>query len=138
MPSRWKLGGMRMSLTTTCGQALGPSTRLVVVVGDADDLEVGLARQHRRHALADEDAVVGEEDGDLTPMRPSARHHAARRAQRGDAPMLGGASHTAGGAGLSPHSDRERRMAASTGADVGGIMSIERIDDLHLVDPLRR
>ena len=56
---------MRMSLTTTlrCG-GLGPGDEPVVILGDADDLEVVLAREHRPHALADEDAVVGQEDRD--------------------------------------------------------------------------
>ena len=43
MPSRWKFGGMRMSVTTTFGaSALGAGDEPVVVLGHADDLEVGL------------------------------------------------------------------------------------------------
>ena len=73
-----------------------PATRLVVVVGDADDLEVALACQHRRHALADDDAVVGEEHGDRLP-RASVNTIGRTAAQRGGTTMrAGGASHTSG------------------------------------------
>ena len=65
MPSCWKLGGMRMSVTSTWGAAsVGAGEQLVVVAGDADDLEVGLDRQQRAHALADDHVVVGQEHGD--------------------------------------------------------------------------
>ncbi len=44
MPSRSKFGGMRMSLTTTSGCAsLGAGDEPVVVLGHADDLDVGVA-----------------------------------------------------------------------------------------------
>ena len=76
IPSRWKFGGMRMSLTTTSGcAALGAGDESVVVLGHADDLDIGVAREHRPHALADDDAVVGEKDGD----RPHASSQASGR-----------------------------------------------------------
>ena len=43
---------------------LGAGDQLVVVAGDADDLEVGLDGEERAHALAHDHVVVGEEDGD--------------------------------------------------------------------------
>ena len=67
MPSFWKFGGMRMSVTRTCGSArVGAGDELVVVLGDADDLEVGLRGEQRPHALAHDQRVVGEEHGDPT------------------------------------------------------------------------
>ena len=54
-----------MSLTTTSGSvALGAGDEAVVVLGDADHLDVGVAREQRSNALADDDAVVGEKDRD--------------------------------------------------------------------------
>ena len=63
-------------------EALGTLDQAVVVVGDTHHLEVALACQHRSHALADEDAVVGEEHGDDSHERqstPSANRGTARR-----------------------------------------------------------
>ena len=54
-----------MSVTSTWGAAaVGARDQLVVVAGDADDLEVGLHAQQRPDAFADDHVVVGEEDGD--------------------------------------------------------------------------
>ena len=36
----------------------------VEVLGDTNDIQVGLALQHGAHALADDDAVIGEEHRD--------------------------------------------------------------------------
>ena len=56
---------MRMSVTSTWGAAASaPGDQLVVVAGGPDDLEVGLHREQRPHALADDDVVVGEEHRD--------------------------------------------------------------------------
>jgi len=67
LPSRSKFGVIRMSLTTTLGSARSaPLDEAVVVFGDADDRQVGLARQHRLHTFPDEHAVVGEEHRDGT------------------------------------------------------------------------
>ena len=46
------------------GGRVGARDQPVVVLGDANDLQVGLALEHRPHALADDDAVVGEEHRD--------------------------------------------------------------------------
>ena len=74
MPSFWKVGGMRMSVTTTCGRRpSAPGDQLVVVLGHADDLEVGLEAEQRPHALADEQVVVGEEHGDAPDGHGSIR-----------------------------------------------------------------
>ena len=74
MPSRWNAGGMRMSVTSTCGAAAdGARDQLVVVAGGPDDLEVGLDREQRADALAHDHVVVGEEDRDATRLR--ARTH---------------------------------------------------------------
>ena len=51
----------------------GARDQLVVVAGGPDDLEVGLDREQRPHALADDDVVVGEEDGD--PVGVGVRTH---------------------------------------------------------------
>ena len=48
---------------------LGTRDQAVVVVGGADDLEVGLQAEQRPHAFAHDDVVVGEEHGD-----PAIRH----------------------------------------------------------------
>ena len=66
IPSFWKFGGMRMSVTTTCGSVcVGAGDEPVEVLGDADDLEVGLRGKQRAHAFSHEQRVVGEEHGDL-------------------------------------------------------------------------
>ena len=71
-PRCWKLGGMRMSVTSTWGAAASRARdQAVVVVGRPDDLEVGLQGEQRAHALAHDDVVVGEEHGD-----PAVRHTA--------------------------------------------------------------
>ena len=54
-----------MSLTTTSGGGCRRAgDEAVVVLGDADDLDVGVAGEHRPHAFTDDDAVVGEKNGD--------------------------------------------------------------------------
>ena len=50
---------------------VGPGDQLVVVAGGPDDLEVGLDREQRPHALAHDHVVVGEEDRDATGLRGS-------------------------------------------------------------------
>ena len=42
----------------------GAGDERVVVLGDADHLDVGIAREHRPHAFTDDDAVVGQEHRD--------------------------------------------------------------------------
>ena len=72
MPSRWKVGGMRMSVTTTCGWvASAPRDQLVVVGGDPDDLQVAFGLEQRAHALADDEVVVGEEHSDRSAPWPA-------------------------------------------------------------------
>ncbi len=44
---------------------LGAAHEAVEVLGDADDVEIGLRRQQRPHAFPHEQRVVGEKDGDL-------------------------------------------------------------------------
>ena len=65
MPSFWKLGGMRMSVTTTCGaSSVGAVDQPVEVLGDADDFEIRLRGEQGPHPFADEQRVVREEHGD--------------------------------------------------------------------------
>ena len=49
----------------------GAGDERVVVLGDADHLDVGVALQHGAHAGADDRAVVGEKDGDGPHWRPT-------------------------------------------------------------------
>ena len=51
----------------------GAGDQLVVVGGDTHDLEVGLDAEHRPHALADDDVVVGQEDRDPVAPHPVIR-----------------------------------------------------------------
>ena len=70
----------------------GAGDQLVVVARGPDDLEVGLDREQRAHALADDDVVVGEEDGDpvgvgvgtIGTIQSHARH--VRQVARATAP----------------------------------------------------
>ena len=79
MPSFWKLGGIRMSVTTTWGfMAIRALDQLVVVRGDAHDLEIGLEVQERAHAFTHEDVVVGEEDRDAPDCHDSIRPQSGR------------------------------------------------------------
>ena len=48
----------------------GTGDERVVVLGDADHLDVGIPGQHRPHALTDDGAVVGQEHRD----RPHGAH----------------------------------------------------------------
>ena len=69
-----------MSVTTTWGWAsVGAVDQLVVVRGDAHDLEVGLEAEQGPHALAHDEVVVGEEHGD-PPVGHSPFRTANRRA----------------------------------------------------------
>ena len=57
-----------------CG-AGGAGDESVVVLGDSDDLDVGVASEHRSHAFTDDDAVVGQKHGDRPHTnKPSNRH----------------------------------------------------------------
>jgi len=49
LPSLWKLGGIRMSVTSTWARQLRLPPAAVVVVGRADDIEIG-SSQHGPHA----------------------------------------------------------------------------------------
>ena len=79
IPSFWNVGGIRMSVTSTCGSsAIGLRDELVVVAGDADDVDAsGRAASKRTDAFADDEVVVGEQHGDrlstatITPGRRS-------------------------------------------------------------------
>ena len=83
MPSRWKLGGMRMSLTTTFGAAdSGPVDKPVVVLRLTDDLEIMVTREHGLDPFADEDAVVGDEDRDCSHVVDSTPHGCRRARAR--------------------------------------------------------
>ena len=65
IPSRWKVGGIRISVTTTWGWAcLGRRHQLVVVGGHTHDLEVGLEPEEGPHALAHQHVVVRQHHGD--------------------------------------------------------------------------
>ena len=56
----------------------GAGDEAVVVLGDANHLDVGIARQHRPHALADDRTVVGQEHRD----RPHGTMQAGRATLR--------------------------------------------------------
>ena len=67
MPSCWNDGGIRMSVTTTCGVSSSAACDQLVEVGRlADDLDAGREAQQRLHARAHEQVVVGQHDADLT------------------------------------------------------------------------
>ena len=71
MPSRWKVGRHAdVGDEHLRRGGLGAGDQLVVVAGGPDDLEVGLDREQRPHALADDHVVVGEEDGDRVRAVP--------------------------------------------------------------------
>ncbi len=84
MPSRWNVGGMRMSLTTTCGWcSSGGGEQLGVVGGLAHDLDVGLPGQQGAHAGAHDEVVIGQDHGD------HAVGHGVHRARSGGAGARG-------------------------------------------------
>ena len=81
MPSFWKFGRhadvgdhhLRLGL-------VGARDQLVVVGGDADDLDVGLDREQGTHALANEQVVVGQEHRDLIHVTDPALERPAESA----------------------------------------------------------
>ena len=101
----------------------GPGDQLVVVARGPDDLEVGLDREQRAHALAHDHVVVGEEDRDATGLRrlEPIRLHSVTRAAR----PPGGRRPPAGGAGIlrAPAGSgrgRPRPQLSTSSGTVGG------------------
>ena len=71
---------------------LGSCNEAIVILGLADDLEVVLAREHGLDPLADEDAVVGDEDCDRS--HASIQYHSCKSCEGVGTPFVGDASHT--------------------------------------------
>ena len=65
MPSRVNVGGIRMSVTSTCGRvASAPLDQLVVVGGHADHVQVLAGVDEGADAFAHDQVVVREENAD--------------------------------------------------------------------------
>ncbi len=139
MPSFWKFGGMRMSVTTTCGLvAVAPATSASKSSATPTTSRSGCGGQQRPHALAHQQRVVGEEHGDArrllvrhdrigTRMRPSRtrraarmerwvlaplpRHRAPPHGSRRDSPVRSG--RRCGASGMRRRCERAHRAARS-------------------------